>query len=240
LRSRRKFLTNQNERYRKSNIQACYRHEMELFERLKDRFGFQILRQFRIGFYFFDLLLINRMLLIEVDGSTHDSEKQKERDKEKEELAKRMGFNILRVKNDEVFSAIDSILNKIDEMPVLENYSQIFEKTKHRILGHFDAVVDIRARKSLRRRKINDPIQKENEKMDKFGTQVRARRCMEIIVEMKERMPKVLAADFMRGAFWECHKAINLNSVGTTTAIFEEQLAKLVARFEAADPKTIN
>jgi predicted thioredoxin/glutaredoxin len=77
--------------------------------------------------------------------------------------------------------------------------------------------------------------------MDKFGTQVRARRCMEIIVEMKERMPKALAADFMRGAFWECHKAINLNSVGTTTAgIFEEQLANLVARFEAADPKTIH
>jgi very-short-patch-repair endonuclease len=50
------------------------------------------------------------MLVIEVDGIIHEF--QKEKDEHREDILKSLGFNILRIKNEEVKN-ISNVMNKI-------------------------------------------------------------------------------------------------------------------------------
>lgn len=123
--------------YRKMNIRAEHRYEMDLYSKLQECFGFQMVRQYQVGFYFIDILMLDRLLAIEVDGSSHDKAPQKAKDLKKTALIEKFGFNVLRIKNSEVadFEPIrDRIVN---EFPVVIDHSIKFKAIHARVTGHY-------------------------------------------------------------------------------------------------------
>lgn len=73
------------------------RHEKEILDNLEVEMGYRIVRQFRIGGYFLDGYIPEINLAIEVDESSHEG--QKEKDKEREEFIKqKLGCQFLRQK----------------------------------------------------------------------------------------------------------------------------------------------
>jgi very-short-patch-repair endonuclease len=74
-------------------------------------------RQSVIGRFIADFLCTQKALIVEVDGDTHDQDKDRLRD---DILAKR-GFRVVRVTNDDVMSNMDGVLQHIlivlDETP---------------------------------------------------------------------------------------------------------------------------
>jgi very-short-patch-repair endonuclease len=70
-------------------------------------------RQHHIGRYVVDFYCSELKLIIEVDGDIHDRKEQKEYDSVREEELRSSGYLILRVKNDEVFDNIDSVIERI-------------------------------------------------------------------------------------------------------------------------------
>jgi very-short-patch-repair endonuclease len=55
------------------------------------------------------------MLVVEVEGTIHDSADQKEYDAARFEQFDAIGLKILRIKNEEVFSNMENVLKKILE-----------------------------------------------------------------------------------------------------------------------------
>ncbi len=55
-------------------------------------------------------------LIIEIDGSIHNSKKQQLNDKFKDKKYKELGYKILRIENQEVFTTIKSVENKIHNL----------------------------------------------------------------------------------------------------------------------------
>jgi 5-methyltetrahydrofolate--homocysteine methyltransferase len=52
-------------------------------------------------------------LIVEVDGDIHDRKEQKEYDSVREEELQSSGYSVLRIKNDEVFNDIESVVERI-------------------------------------------------------------------------------------------------------------------------------
>ncbi|MBK8242436.1 MAG: DUF559 domain-containing protein [Saprospiraceae bacterium] len=89
--------------------------------RKKRLLGLRFLRQYRIehsnimsikNYFFVDLYCHELKLIIEVDGEIHLL--QKEYDQEREDILTQMGYNVYRIKNEEIKS--------IDIMQTLETY----------------------------------------------------------------------------------------------------------------------
>jgi very-short-patch-repair endonuclease len=74
--------------------------------------GFRFRRQFPIGPYIVDFLCLEARLVIEVDGSQHDSE-QPGRDAVREQWLKSQNFRVLRFWNNEVLTNLDGVTEKI-------------------------------------------------------------------------------------------------------------------------------
>src|SRR5690606_13683450 len=75
-------------------------------------------QQHLIDAFIADFVCLDRKLIIEVDGDIHDF--QQEKDKEREDVLKELGYTILRFKNEEVLGDIDSVISKIkDNLDVL-------------------------------------------------------------------------------------------------------------------------
>ena len=70
-------------------------------------------RQHSIGHYIVDFYCPTEKLIIEVDGSVHEVEEVKKRDIEREKQLTELGFNVLRINNDEVFENLDKVAAKI-------------------------------------------------------------------------------------------------------------------------------
>lgn len=89
--------------------------EQALWERLRDRqlSGLKIRRQHRIGKYIVDFYCAAARLVIELEGSIHDTPEQKEYDKVRFEELRSRGLKILRFRNAEVLNNMESVLNQI-------------------------------------------------------------------------------------------------------------------------------
>jgi very-short-patch-repair endonuclease len=79
--------------------------------------GLKFKRQHSIGNYIVDFYCASKKLIIELDGSVHNSKDQKEKDQLRDENLKEIGFIILRFKNQEIITKIDQVKQQIIEIP---------------------------------------------------------------------------------------------------------------------------
>lgn len=75
--------------------------------------GFKFRRQYGINAYVVDFYCPKKRLVIEVDGSAHDSPAAKEYDKVRQGEIEVLGIRFLRFTNREVMHNLDSVLSKI-------------------------------------------------------------------------------------------------------------------------------
>jgi len=106
------------------------KEEEMLWQKLRGRKlqSFKFLRQHPIvydrinnqpKYFIVDFYCAEKKLIIEVDGRIHDF--QKTRDKDREEILRGCGLQILRFKNEEVKNDLSEVMKKIEEF--VTNYS---------------------------------------------------------------------------------------------------------------------
>lgn len=80
--------------------------EKIMWQILKDNniLGYKFRRQHVLAGYIVDFYCQKLKIAIEVDGKIHNIEKNKESDKQREEILKRYGISIIRVTNEEIES----------------------------------------------------------------------------------------------------------------------------------------
>ncbi len=76
--------------------------------------GYTFRRQRPVLHYIADFMCIELMLIIEVDGQTHDWEETVTKDKVRQQELEQAGFTILRFTNMEVLSDIKNVSLKIE------------------------------------------------------------------------------------------------------------------------------
>lgn len=89
--------------------------ETALWEALRDRrlAGLKFRLQHGIGPFVLDFFCAECALVIELDGAIHDS--QVEQDTYRTEHLAQYGYRVIRFRNEEVFSDLDSVLERIRE-----------------------------------------------------------------------------------------------------------------------------
>lgn len=75
--------------------------------------GKKFRRQHSIGNYIVDFYCPAERLVLEIDGEVHDVDFVKEHDKVREEHLKDMSFNVIRIRNEEIFENPDNVMDKI-------------------------------------------------------------------------------------------------------------------------------
>ena len=97
-------------RQRMTKAEACL-WKYVLRARKMENYTFR--RQRPILSYIVDFVCLELLLVIEVDGFTHEWEETQERDKQKEKDLRTIGFDVLRFTNYEVLSELESVRQKI-------------------------------------------------------------------------------------------------------------------------------
>jgi very-short-patch-repair endonuclease len=87
--------------------------------------GLKFKRQHSIGNYIVDFYCASLRLIIEADGSVHNSSDQKEKDKFRDENLKDMGFTILRFPNEEILYNISNVKKEILNVQLNYNSSPL-------------------------------------------------------------------------------------------------------------------
>jgi very-short-patch-repair endonuclease len=89
--------------------------EQKLWSRLRKRQldGFQFRRQYSIWPFFVDFICLEADLIVEVDGSQHAEQEQ--RDERRSAFLSTYGCGVLRFWNSEVLSDVDSVVERIVE-----------------------------------------------------------------------------------------------------------------------------
>ena len=91
--------------------------EVELWEALKGNKlnGAKFRRQHPISQFIVDFYCHKYRLVIELDGSVHDLEDQKERDVGREAMLKDLGLKVIRFSNTKVKNNLNQVLTNISE-----------------------------------------------------------------------------------------------------------------------------
>ena len=90
--------------------------EVLLWDQLRGgKLGFKVRRQHPIGHYVADFFARERRLIIEVDGSAHDSGDRPIRDLARDTYMKERGYRILRVAASDVMKNLDGVSSFIAE-----------------------------------------------------------------------------------------------------------------------------
>ena len=89
--------------------------ESILWDKLRDRrlLGYKFRRQYSVKHFVLDLYCPKFKLAIEVDGKSHDSEEAKKYDKLRQEYIETLGIRFIRIKNEDVISDIENVLESI-------------------------------------------------------------------------------------------------------------------------------
>ena len=114
------FMMRQKRSTPKVMYQACeLRHnqtpaEIKLWRylRKRQRMGYKFRRQYAIGRYIVDYCALSKKLIIELDGSPHNI--QKEYDFERTKFLMSQGYQVLRFWNNDVINNIDEVIKTID------------------------------------------------------------------------------------------------------------------------------
>jgi len=92
--------------------------EVILWSRLKllrER-GFAFRRQFPLRGYFLDFACLSYRLVVEVDGSQHNEQRQAEHDAVRDRILERQGFEVLRFTAGEVRGNLGGVVDRIIEV----------------------------------------------------------------------------------------------------------------------------
>ena len=76
-----------------------------------NQLGVKFLRQHPLGDYIADFVCLEKRLVIELDGKSH--EETAEHDKLRDDLLSKLGFRTVRFTNEELFEDIENVLTKI-------------------------------------------------------------------------------------------------------------------------------
>ena len=91
--------------------------EARLWEQLRGkRFeGVKFARQHPVGPYFADFAVRSRKLIIEVDGATHSTDEELQKDAARTRFLQSQGYRVVRFSNEEVLNGMDEVLTLIRE-----------------------------------------------------------------------------------------------------------------------------
>lgn len=78
-----------------------------------NQLGYKFRRQFSMGSMVVDFCSEQLKLAIEVDGWTHDYEKTRAKDLNKQKFLEANGYKVIRLKNEQIFGDIEKVLDKI-------------------------------------------------------------------------------------------------------------------------------
>lgn len=98
------------------------RREMTLAERILwqelrgNKLGAHFRRQQVIAGFIVDFYCHKVDLVIEVDGSVHEADEQKEKDIERDKVLSGMGLRVLRFRNEDVIKNLSGVLGRIREL----------------------------------------------------------------------------------------------------------------------------
>ena len=112
--------------------------ERKLWQELKgNKNNFHFRQQHIINKFIVDFVCLSKNLIIEIDGDMHDL--QKEKDAERSDIFKILGFEVIRFRNEEVLENIDSVvkriikkldsLNEAKVLPLGEDLGGVFDST---------------------------------------------------------------------------------------------------------------
>ena len=91
------------------------------------KLGYKFRRQHPIGFYIPDFVCLKKRLIIEIDGSYHNSPEQKVLDEERTSALINRGFKIIRFTNDDVIGDLDNVIksvkSELDNLPNIDSES---------------------------------------------------------------------------------------------------------------------
>jgi len=89
--------------------------ERILWERLRNRrfLGLKFRRQFPVEGFIADFYCHEEKLVLEVDGSVHEEPQQKAHDENRDIALRARGVKVLRITNEEVCQAMDTVLRSI-------------------------------------------------------------------------------------------------------------------------------
>jgi very-short-patch-repair endonuclease len=107
------MLTNISKTLRKRATDAENRLWFHL--RGKQLEGVKFRRQEPIGDYIVDLVTFEKRLVIEIDGSQHAEEIEKDKDRQRDEWLRSQGFRVLRFWSNEVLQNLEGVLEAIRE-----------------------------------------------------------------------------------------------------------------------------
>ena len=97
----------------RNNVTAT---EMILWGRLKEYFPKKkFRRQHPISLYTVDLYCHSEKLVIEIDGSIHDNEEVKIKDKIRQQNLEELGLKVIRFTTKEIMIKMDFVLQKIEK-----------------------------------------------------------------------------------------------------------------------------
>ena len=81
----------------------------------KKRLGYEFHRQIPIDHFIVDFYCHELLLVIEVDGASHDSDDAKEKDLDRQARLENKGVSFLRFKDEDVINRLDAVLNAIQK-----------------------------------------------------------------------------------------------------------------------------
>jgi len=103
--------------YAKENRQGATEAEEILWQELRNRKinGCKFRRQHPVEGYIPDFICLDKKLVVEVDGSYHDTEEQRKLDEERTKFFGANGYREIRFTNDEVLNQLPVVLQKLKE-----------------------------------------------------------------------------------------------------------------------------
>ncbi len=105
-------MANETARYLRRNKTSAERRLWGKLRALKT-LGFKFRQQVPIDNYIVDFACFSKRLIIEVDGATHSTAEEREKDATREAHLRRQGFRIMRVWNREIFDNVDGVMDSI-------------------------------------------------------------------------------------------------------------------------------
>ena len=112
------FNKNCYKRLRQKLRKEIPRAEIILWNRLRRKqiANLKFHRQYSIGNFIVDFYCPEIKLVVELDGDTHFSDNHQEKDRLRDDKLKRLGLNILRFNNNDVYHNLAGVIDKIYEM----------------------------------------------------------------------------------------------------------------------------
>lgn len=80
------------------------------------KLGIKFRRQHSVGGYILDFYCPEKNLIIELDGGVHNKKEAREYDKIRDKFLTNLGYQMLRIPNDEVDNSVEKVLDKIRYM----------------------------------------------------------------------------------------------------------------------------